>query len=116
MGLIGTGLTVADPKALECIANAAQPTIRVAAVQMTAELANVEANLSKAERLTRLAFKRGARWVVLPEFFTSGIAFHPDMAKATEAPSRALAILQYGLLACALIGLVGSLAMLASEN
>ncbi|XSC46869.1 hypothetical protein ACF1BQ_015165 [Bradyrhizobium sp. RDT10] len=33
----------------------------------------------------------------------------------TEAPSRALAILQYGLLACALIGLVGSLVMLASE-
>jgi predicted amidohydrolase len=85
VGLIGTGLTVAGPKALECIANAAQPTIRVAAVQMTAELANVEANLSKAERLTRLAFKRGARWVVLPEFFTSGIAFHPDMAKATQA-------------------------------
>ena len=33
-----------------------------------------------------------------------------------EAPSRALAILQYGLLACAMIGLVGSLAMLASEK
>ena len=30
-----------------------------------------------------------------------------EMATATEAPSRAQAILQYGLLACALIGLVG---------
>lgn len=39
-----------------------------------------------------------------------------EMAMATEAPSRALAILQRGLLACALIGLVGSLAMLASEK
>ena len=39
-----------------------------------------------------------------------------EMATATEAPGRALAILQYGLLACALIGLVGSLAMLASEK
>ena len=38
------------------------------------------------------------------------------MATATEAPSWALAILQYGLLAGALIGLVGSLVMLASEN
>jgi hypothetical protein len=28
-----------------------------------------------------------------------------DMATATEAPSRALAVLQYGLLACALVGL-----------
>jgi predicted amidohydrolase len=51
---------------------------------MTAQLADVNANLLKAERLARLAFKRGARWVVLPEFFTSAIAFHPDMAKATE--------------------------------
>jgi hypothetical protein len=39
-----------------------------------------------------------------------------EMATATEAPSRALAILQYGLLACALIGLVGALVMLASER
>ena len=39
-----------------------------------------------------------------------------EMATTTEAPSRALAILQYGLLACALIGLVGSLVMLASEK
>jgi hypothetical protein len=39
------------------------------------------------------------------------------MAMATETPSRALAILQqYGLLACAMIGLVGSLVMLASEK
>jgi predicted amidohydrolase len=51
---------------------------------MTAKLANVDVNLSKAERLTRIAFTRGARWVILPEFFTSAIAFHPDMARATE--------------------------------
>ena len=39
-----------------------------------------------------------------------------EMATATEASSQALAILQYGLLACALIGLAGSLVMLASRN
>jgi hypothetical protein len=39
-----------------------------------------------------------------------------EMATATEARSRALAILQYGLLGGALIGLVGSLVMLASEK
>jgi hypothetical protein len=39
-----------------------------------------------------------------------------EMATATEAPSRALAILQYGFLAGALTGPVGSLVMLASEN
>ncbi len=39
-----------------------------------------------------------------------------DMAIATEAPSRGLAVLQYGLLACALVGLIGSLVMLALEK
>ena len=39
-----------------------------------------------------------------------------EMATATEAPSRELAILQYGLFARALIGMTGSLVMLASEK
>jgi hypothetical protein len=39
-----------------------------------------------------------------------------DIATATEAPRRALAILQYCLLACALIGLAGSLVMFASQK
>jgi predicted amidohydrolase len=63
----------------------APPAIRVAAVQMTAELGNVEANLANAERLVRLAFDRGANWVILPELFSSGNAFHPEMAAATRA-------------------------------
>jgi len=63
----------------------ASPTIRVAAVQMTTELVNVDANLAKAERLVRAAFERGAKWVILPEFFSSGNAFHPEMARATRA-------------------------------
>lgn len=58
--------------------------VRVAAVQMTADLANVDSNMTKAERLVRIAFKRGATWVILPEFFTSGMAFHPEMANATR--------------------------------
>ena len=39
-----------------------------------------------------------------------------DIATASEAPRQAVAVLQYGLLACALIGLVGSIVMAASEN
>jgi hypothetical protein len=39
-----------------------------------------------------------------------------DMTTATEAPRQALAILQYGLLACALFGLAGSLVMVASQK
>ena len=69
-------------------------SVRVAAIQMTPKLADVEANLADAERLKRLALQRRARWIVLPEFFTSGIAFHPNMAKAVSeldgSPARFL--------------------------
>ena len=50
---------------------------RVAAVQMHAQLGDVTANLENAERWVRLALQEGAQWVVLPEFFTTGIALHP---------------------------------------
>ena len=39
-----------------------------------------------------------------------------DMTTATEAPRLALAILQYALLGCALVALVGSAVMYASER
>jgi hypothetical protein len=39
-----------------------------------------------------------------------------DMTTATEAPRLALAILQYILLACAMIGLVGSAVMMAGSR
>ena len=39
-----------------------------------------------------------------------------DMATATEVPRQAVMILQYCLLAAALIGLVGSLVMAASKK
>jgi hypothetical protein len=39
-----------------------------------------------------------------------------DMASATETPRQGVAILQYCLPACALIGLVGSLVMAAWKN
>ncbi|MEH2542277.1 MULTISPECIES: hypothetical protein [unclassified Bradyrhizobium] len=58
-----------------------------------------------------------SKWskLILISGITSAWLLH-EMATATEAPRQALAILQYGLLACALIGVVGSLVMLASEK
>jgi len=58
-----------------------------------------------------------SKWakLMLMSGITSAWLLH-EMATATEAPGRALAILQYGLLAGALSGLVGSLVMLASEK
>jgi predicted amidohydrolase len=53
--------------------------MRVAACQMNAQLAKVRENLARAERLLDEAFGRGAKWVVLPEFFPSAISYHPAM-------------------------------------
>lgn len=56
--------------------------LRVAAVQMQPTLGDVDANLRSAERLVRAAFAQQAEWVILPEFFATGMAFHPVMLDA----------------------------------
>ncbi len=56
--------------------------IIAAAVQMNVVLADVGTNLRKAGLLIDEAFSKGAELVVLPEFFTSGVAFTPLMMKA----------------------------------
>ena len=57
-------------------------TIQIAAIQMRARVGDVAGNLSHAESLVREAFRRGAEWVILPEFFTSAGAFAPSMLSA----------------------------------
>ncbi|HEY0403146.1 MAG TPA: carbon-nitrogen hydrolase family protein [Blastococcus sp.] len=60
------------------------PMRRVAAVQMQAVLGDVDANLELAERAVNAAVRDGARLVALPEFFTSGVAFLPEVAAAAQ--------------------------------
>lgn len=57
-------------------------SIKVAAIQMEAELGNVQANLEKAERLVEEAASRGAEFIILPEFFTSASAYHHSLLQA----------------------------------
>ena len=45
---------------------------RVAAIQFEPKLGDINFNLSRADALVREALNKGARWVVLPEFFPSG--------------------------------------------
>jgi predicted amidohydrolase len=68
-GLAATGATA--------VARAAQKPVRVAAIQIHPKLADVSANLERSEQLIREALRQRAEWVVLPEFFTSGLAFDP---------------------------------------
>jgi len=58
--------------------------MRVAAIQMRAQVGAVARNLSSAEALVREAFRRGAQWVILPEFFPSAVAFTPVMLSAWQ--------------------------------
>lgn len=58
--------------------------MKVAAVQMKAELADVDANLKKARSLADQAFRSGAQWVILPEFFTSAVGFSKKMLHAAQ--------------------------------
>ena len=58
-------------------ARAAQRRVRVAAVQLHPKLADVSTNLARSEQLIREAISQRAEWIVLPEFFTSGLAFDP---------------------------------------
>ena len=59
-------------------------SFKVAAVQMRAEVGAISRNLSSAEALVREAFQRGAKWVILPEFFPSAVAFTPTMLSAWQ--------------------------------
>ena len=60
--------------------------MRAAAIQLEARVADVDANLEAAERLADRAGSEGAECVVLPEFFTTGIGFVPELADAALAP------------------------------
>lgn len=53
--------------------------MKVAAIQMKAKFTKVKANLEIAKRLASEAFQEGAELVIIPEFFTSAMGFHPKM-------------------------------------
>jgi predicted amidohydrolase len=60
--------------------------VRAAAIQLEARVADVDSNLEAAERLADRAGADGAECIVLPEFFTTGIGFVPELADAALAP------------------------------
>jgi deaminated glutathione amidase len=54
--------------------------IRAAAIQYEPLLGDVERNLERAELLARQAGDDGAQLIVLPEFFSTGMAFEPRIS------------------------------------
>jgi predicted amidohydrolase len=60
--------------------------MRVAAVQLRAVIGDVDANLSACEKLADAAAVEGAEWIILPEFFTTGAGFTPELARCSLPP------------------------------
>jgi predicted amidohydrolase len=57
--------------------------VRVAAIQLEARVADVGANLEMCERLADEAGRQGAEVIALPEFFSTGIGFVPELVEAS---------------------------------
>lgn len=64
-------------------------SVRVAAVQLQPVVADVAANLQRCRELGDEAGAAGARWIILPEFFTTGMGFVDAMADAALPPDGA---------------------------
>jgi predicted amidohydrolase len=60
--------------------------MRVAAIQTETIPADVDANLAGCERLADQAACEGAEWILLPEFFTTGMGFIPKLAECVLSP------------------------------
>ena len=54
--------------------------MRVAAIQLEPAIADVTANFASCEALADEAGAAGAQWIVLPEVFTTGMGFVPEIA------------------------------------
>lgn len=57
---------------------------KVAAIQLAAKIGDLHANLTACENMANEAGEKGAKWILLPEFFTTGMAFNPTIADAIQ--------------------------------
>jgi predicted amidohydrolase len=60
--------------------------MRVAAIQLQTVIGDIDANLAACEKLAEMAAGEGAEWIVLPEFFTTGMGFLPELAERSLPP------------------------------
>ncbi|MEN1969988.1 carbon-nitrogen hydrolase family protein [Lentibacillus sp. N15] len=60
--------------------------VKVAALQLEPIIGDLHANMTACENMANEAAKQGAKWIMLPEFFTSGMAFDPKIKDAIQPP------------------------------
>jgi hypothetical protein len=63
--------------------------MRVAAIQLQTVIGDIDANLAACEKLARVAAGEGAEWILLPEFFTTGMGFLPELVQRSLPPDGA---------------------------
>lgn len=63
--------------------------MRAAALQIEAEVGNIDANLEMCEYQAGGAAAAGADWIILPEFFSSGVGYLPQLAQNAPPPDGA---------------------------
>ena len=71
--------------------------MRAAAIQLEARVADLDFNLAACERLGERAGAEGAELIVLPEFFSTGIGFVPELIERALPPDGAATELLRGL-------------------
>lgn len=90
--------------------------IRVAALQVDTRIGDTLHNLASCKALVEEACMAGAKWVALPEFFNTGIAWQPSLANAIEDEQGASAQLMQALSAQHGIVLGGSFLCRVAEG
>lgn len=69
--------------------------IKVAAIQLATKIGDSKANIASCEPLALRAVQEGAKWIALPEFFTTGVSWNPRIVNAIQnADGEAVNFLQ----------------------
>lgn len=71
--------------------------MRAAAIQLQTVLGDIDSNLEACGRLADVAANEGAELIILPEFFTTGVGFIPELAKCSLPPDGPATTLLFNL-------------------
>lgn len=61
-----------------------QKSAKVSAIQLVMRSGDSCFNIASCERLALLAVREGAKWIALPEFFTTGVSWNPKIVEAIQ--------------------------------
>lgn len=81
-GLCASALPFRSSLSQAKLAESDSQRLHAAAIQMVPKLGNLRWNMNQAEHLIKQALQQGAKWIILPEMFTSAVGFHQNVLEA----------------------------------